>query len=788
MESSTAWYERNAKHIKKRKKDPANANTLFCDLCQIYNLGANALESHRNGKSHRTKQEQATIAMRNKALAVASAPTPESAAKPEQLTEVMKEAPGLNGRAEASKRDTGKRNPDVGARTSRNSSDYGGDSKSDHEHEVARASRRERTGRRSPKREYREVDQDWSSRDHYGKVTDDYGRHRSLRGRSEERLTEREYDRSGRDLPSSRTRSERRGADRGYAEEREERSSLDSNHDYYKDGRHPSSVSYGRRSPRRGSDERGSDWSYREHSEEGGGPRRSSREKEESRMREREYDRNRRGRSSADRDMDYSDDKRRRSSKGKYERRVSEGEYSHRTHDEGDRDGSSRDRYRDEYRSSKGKYERRVSEREYHHRSHHDGDRDGSSRDGSSRDRYRNDHRSSKGKYERRVSEREYDHRTYDEGERDGSSRDRYRDDRRERGRRRDRGNSEDDSRSEHLRDGFGKKRKFEEKVSPEASVRRSQTWSGDPSLNPLTPSPPYAQGAQMVPALPGVVQQQSIPSALISAPSFSTFSPSGIHAPFGSPAILPQPHYPHGQPAVQPVPMGFGPVPFEAANPPPHGRFPFPDGNHCGPYSHHDHLAGNHARTGSINGQPAMPPAHMGSIHGKQKPGDLVERHPSSHSSYPKMTVETWKAYERDMLARGGSDALAFKVVRDAFLSPNIGAKPADIDAMDRVMARVPSFRGEDSSLRFEYGLMPRTDLTPFGRGQLVDGTVIGNELEAASRVSTIVKTSITPQHRHERDSELIDIPDVTPEFSKWCNDGKLKCFCIVCDNQRGP
>jgi hypothetical protein len=54
-------------------------------------------------------------------------------------------------------------------------------------------------------------------------------------------------------------------------------------------------------------------------------------------------------------------------------------------------------------------------------------------------------------------------------------------------------------------------------------------------------------------------------------------------------------------------------------------------------------------------------------------------------------MTLRDWKVMEREMISKGGVDALAFKVIRDALLSRNIGAPVVDLGVLNEILARVP-------------------------------------------------------------------------------------------------
>lgn len=58
---------------KKRNKDGRNQNTLSCDLCNIPNIGYDALMSHKAGKTHKQKDKQRKAAQRNEEIQCAAA-------------------------------------------------------------------------------------------------------------------------------------------------------------------------------------------------------------------------------------------------------------------------------------------------------------------------------------------------------------------------------------------------------------------------------------------------------------------------------------------------------------------------------------------------------------------------------------------------------------------------------------------------------------------------------------------------------------------------------------------
>lgn len=169
----------------------------------------------------------------------------------------------------------------------------------------------------------------------------------------------------------------------------------------------------------------------------------------------------------------------------------------------------------------------------------------------------------------------------------------------------------------------------------------------------------------------------------------------------------------------------------------------------------------------------PMLPPQHAIAHGVVAEPSQQAPFKPPGHQEivWPKMSVPRWKEYERVMLARGGLDALAFKVVRDIFLSPNAGLTERDVLHLDGAFRCARGFSGGEGQVHFDAKSMPNTDLSPFGCVKINTKA----EEEVAQRVGSYVQSTLMPQFQPARDFESVEIPNVDAIFAKWFNDGRL-------------
>jgi hypothetical protein len=118
-------------------------------------------------------------------------------------------------------------------------------------------------------------------------------------------------------------------------------------------------------------------------------------------------------------------------------------------------------------------------------------------------------------------------------------------------------------------------------------------------------------------------------------------------------------------------------------------------------------------------------------------------------------MTVGLWRAYEMHSMQASAADALAFKVVRDLFLSPACGLKQADVEQLGQIMARVPAAVTKDGAYEFEAAKFPVSELSvPFGR----EGLQSEDEVPCVERASTLAMLSLNPRFHASSEFDVED------------------------------
>lgn len=141
---------------------------------------------------------------------------------------------------------------------------------------------------------------------------------------------------------------------------------------------------------------------------------------------------------------------------------------------------------------------------------------------------------------------------------------------------------------------------------------------------------------------------------------------------------------------------------------------------------------------------------------------------HPGDSWLDQPMSVDEWRNLENDHLKAGGIDALAFKVVRDAMLSPHVGLEERDLQTLKDIFSRVP--------MDFTQGcwnVSPK-DLPAGFFASGVQGVRSQDEVDALNRASSIIGSSMDPFDISPQGQELLsendfvdnDIPDYTEKL----------------------
>jgi hypothetical protein len=105
-------------------------------------------------------------------------------------------------------------------------------------------------------------------------------------------------------------------------------------------------------------------------------------------------------------------------------------------------------------------------------------------------------------------------------------------------------------------------------------------------------------------------------------------------------------------------------------------------------------------------------------------------------------MTLEDWKGLERMWLSQRGVSALAFKIIRDGLLSPNVGLPLADKATMNEILARVPVHSEGDEGWVVRTADYPKCGLMPTGSV----GVRSQGECDALKRTAMALLVGIDP------------------------------------------
>jgi hypothetical protein len=134
-----------------------------------------------------------------------------------------------------------------------------------------------------------------------------------------------------------------------------------------------------------------------------------------------------------------------------------------------------------------------------------------------------------------------------------------------------------------------------------------------------------------------------------------------------------------------------------------------------------------------------SSPKSESGS--GKQRGQTGLSNPPAEDKRNMSMTIFHWKEMERDCIAAGGAESLAFKLVRDAFMSPH-GIVKEDLISISSILGRVPFKPDKNNYLALAVADLPLCEMCPNG-GQ---GLQSNEEMSTLNRVVSVVMSGLNP------------------------------------------
>lgn len=119
-------------------------------------------------------------------------------------------------------------------------------------------------------------------------------------------------------------------------------------------------------------------------------------------------------------------------------------------------------------------------------------------------------------------------------------------------------------------------------------------------------------------------------------------------------------------------------------------------------------------------------------------------------------MDVDGWREYEKWSLSQGGDDALAFKLVRDLVLSPNVGLSGADLSCIFELQAALPAESYEEDCAMLESCDIPRSELNRSGSNEKAN-KLSPAQLSSLDRLGTQLDIGLAPIY-HAADEDMGD------------------------------
>jgi hypothetical protein len=105
-------------------------------------------------------------------------------------------------------------------------------------------------------------------------------------------------------------------------------------------------------------------------------------------------------------------------------------------------------------------------------------------------------------------------------------------------------------------------------------------------------------------------------------------------------------------------------------------------------------------------------------------------------------MTGRDWRQMEEHFLAAGGDQALAFKMMRDALLSPSLGMECKDMERLSSILRESPvSLAAETGEWAVCARGLPRSEVAPSGGVH-----TSGDASEAVERASALLLAMVNP------------------------------------------
>lgn len=150
----------------------------------------------------------------------------------------------------------------------------------------------------------------------------------------------------------------------------------------------------------------------------------------------------------------------------------------------------------------------------------------------------------------------------------------------------------------------------------------------------------------------------------------------------------------------------------------------------------------------GSSSLMPPPPPPAPPSSSLLQQQVLSQEDDPVARAKNTPMTSELWNEFGEACKSLGGGDYLAFKILRDTLLSPNIGTSPGDISAVLGVLDSLPvQSSTEDGSFELDNSKIAESVLTGFGAPE-VASELPPPQLQALNRVGVQVEIALDPTY----------------------------------------
>lgn len=113
-------------------------------------------------------------------------------------------------------------------------------------------------------------------------------------------------------------------------------------------------------------------------------------------------------------------------------------------------------------------------------------------------------------------------------------------------------------------------------------------------------------------------------------------------------------------------------------------------------------------------------------------------------------MDTRMWREYRDWSISAGGVDALAYKLLRDLILSPNIGLSQTDIENVFEIFDSLTVEKMSSGDLGLiEVDMIPKSLLTPCG-GQEKASTLPTSQMESLNRFGTQVEIALDPAFHH--------------------------------------